>query len=346
MSGGEKYMLSLALALSKEHNVSLFWDPKDKEAIASHAKARFDFDLAKLKFTPNIFSKKTSLLQRLQKSKAYDRIIYLSDGSIPFVSCPLLIHFQTPMQWVDGHSLKNRFKISRVKKIICNSQFTKSYIDKTFSVKSVVLYPPVFIPELNSKIVKENTILHVGRFGITTSGSSFKKQDVLVKAFKEMVDQGFNNWQLVLVMSVKKEDLEKAEQFIKETRGYPIKVVINPKNQELWEWYQKAKLYWHASGFGEDLASHPDRAEHFGISTVEAMGTGAVPLSFKAGGQPEIISDGMDGYLWEDVADLKTKTLELATNQTLYVGLSQSARGKAKLFSEAAFKKKAEELVI
>ncbi len=46
----------------------------------------------------------------------------------------------------------------------------------------------------------------------------------------------------------------------------------------------EASIFWHAAGFGEDLERDPNRAEHFGIVTVEAMAAGCVPVVFDAGG--------------------------------------------------------------
>jgi len=36
--------------------------------------------------------------------------------------------------------------------------------------------------------------------------------------------------------------------------------------------------------------------EHFGITTVEAMAAGCVPLVYDSGGQAEIVSSGYNGY--------------------------------------------------
>ena len=43
-------------------------------------------------------------------------------------------------------------------------------------------------------------------------------------------------------------------------------------------------LFWHAAGLGEDPTTNPDRFEHFGISVVEAMSAGAVPMVYEHGG--------------------------------------------------------------
>ena len=336
MSGGEKYMLTLGQCLAKEHTVTLFWDIQRKEEIFEAAKKRFDFDLSPLTITDSIFEGKVALATRLQKSREYDAIIVLSDGSIPLVLCDLIVHFQSPVEWVKT-GLKTRLKLSRIKRVICNSEFTKSFIDRKFHCKSQVIYPPVIIQGEYSEAEKTNSILNVGRFGINQAGSSYKKQDVLAETFKNMVDQGLTGWELVFVMSVQEKDIEAAKGFVDACKGYPIKFSLNPTNDQLWEEYKKARIYWHASGFGEDLTSHPDRAEHFGISTVEAMGMGAVPIVFKAGGQPEIVVDHVNGRLWQTTEELQAITTEVINNSKVYATLVEEAIRSVDTFSKESF---------
>ena len=61
---------------------------------------------------------------------------------------------------------------------------------------------------------------------------------------------------------------------------------------ELRDLYGRASIFWHAAGLGEDPERHPDRYEHFGITTVEAMSAGAVPVVIDAAGQAEIVEQG------------------------------------------------------
>jgi len=323
MSGGEKYMLSIALCLSQKHDVSLFWDVTKKDEIITSAKNRFDFDLSKLTFIDSIFSSKVSFVDRFMDSRKFDRIILLSDGSLPFLGCPTIVHFQSPVEWVDV-SFKTKLKIARIKKIICNSLFTKSYIDRKFGVHSAVVYPPIVLGKKKG-LSKTNTILHVGRYGIQQSGSSYKKQEVLVQTFKKLVDEGLHDWELSLVMTIQEGDKEKVQILQKSAENYPVRFVINPENATLWEEYEKAKIYWHASGFGEDLLKHPDRAEHFGMSTVEAMGMGAVPVVINAGGQKEIVTDGENGFVWNTLEELEQKTTNLINDTQSYERLAKNA---------------------
>lgn len=334
MSGGEKYMLSLAKCLAKKYTVDIFWDTSKKEEIVDKAKKRFAFDLSEFTFVPSLFTPDVSFVTRFMESRIYDHIIILSDGSLPFLGCPTTIHFQSPVEWVDL-SFKSKVKMARIKHVVCNSQFTKSYIDKKFKIKSTVIYPPIALPEKKG-IKKTNNILHVGRYGINNSGSSYKKQEVLADVFKSMVDQGLKDWELVFVVSLREEDKEKLAILQNETKEYPVRYVINPTNSALWEEYEKAKIYWHASGFGEDLKTHPDRAEHFGMSTVEAMGMGAIPIVINAGGQKEIVQHGENGYVWntkEELIHYTTHIIEDQKDMKHFAGLAEASAEKYSLKS-------------
>lgn len=341
LGGGEKYMLTAASCLSREHSVFLFWND---QSIIKKAEERFGLDLSKVGLARNIFSKETTFFRRVLETRKYDLIIYLSDGSIPFIlSKKVFIHFQFPVEWVNGRSFKIKLKLLRVPKIFCNSYFTKSFIDKKFTVKSIVLYPPAQIE--TGKTKKENIILHVGRFGLSIEGSNFKKQDIMIESFKKMIANGLTNWRFILVISFQTKDKERVEELEEKAKGLPIQFLKNPKNSTLLDLYGKAKIYWHASGFGEDLVKYPERAEHFGISTVEAMGAGAVPVVINAGGQPEIIGDGKNGFLWNNLEELQKRTLQLINDETLMRKMSKAAIERAVVFSGDRFCREVREMI-
>lgn len=336
LGGGEKYMLTAASLLSENHQVSISWDTSNSDEIRQAAKQKFDIDLTRVSFMSNIFNKETSFVSRLSESKAFDLIIFLSDGSIPLVSTRLFIHFQFPVEWINGKSLLNKLKMKRVDKIICNSEFTKSFIDRKFSVSSYVLYPPADIRS-KKNIKKQNIVLHVGRFGQDREGHNYKKQDVMIDVFKKMVDNGLKQWQFVIAISVKKEDEKNLKTLKMKAQGYPIVFLENVSNSTLQEVYGKAKIYWHASGFGEDLEKHPERAEHFGMATVEAMASGAVPVVINAGGQTEIVEDKKSGFLWNSEEELISKTKNIIENESIRKEISTQAVKRAQKFSKDAF---------
>ena len=77
--------------------------------------------------------------------------------------------------------------------------------------------------------------------------------------------------------------------------------------------------------------------EHFGISTVEAMSAGVVPLVFAGGGQLEIVSDGVNGVLWNTPDELIAKTFELIKDKQKYSEMSKAAIIRASDFDVAQF---------
>jgi glycosyltransferase involved in cell wall biosynthesis len=295
LGGGERYTLSFALVLAKNgYDVDLEW--RDS-GIKGTLEKRFGMDLTKINVIPDI-----------KKGNGYDLCFWVSDGSIPLMHARNnILHFQVPFQGVGGRSLLNRMKLFRINKIICNSNFTKRIIDKEFGVESIVIYPPVDTKNIVPKR-KENIILFVGRFSQLAQS---KHQDVLVKSFKKLVDKNPKDWRLVLAGGVEigaEDYLAYLDEMVK---GYPIEIWKSPDYEKLTDLYGISKIFWSASGFGVDENKNPGKVEHFGITVVEAMAAGAVPIVFNGGGHKEIVEESVSGYLWNSPKELIRKTITL-----------------------------------
>lgn len=336
LGGGEKYMLTAAAFLSKKNQVDLFWD----ENLLDTASQKFNIDLSRVTTKKNIFNKSTNLTKRLIETSKYDVIFYLSDGSVPIIACKLYLHFQFPVEWVNSGKLITKQKIKRVKKIICNSKFTKEYIDKKFNVKSIVIYPPTYLnkdyPKVDYKN-KKNYILNVGRLSKGKSGEFFKKQDFLIDAFKSLTKQGVNDYELILAVSFTKNNAHLVEELKELAKDSKIKIYENLSLEKLNKLYEESKIYWHASGYGEDLMNNPEKAEHFGITTVEAMANGLVPVVINAGGQTEIVENKKNGFVWNSQRELIDYTINLIHELELFQKLSTEAIKDSKKFSTDEF---------
>jgi glycosyltransferase involved in cell wall biosynthesis len=262
-----------------------------------------------------------------------------------------ILHFQVPFRKVGGRSILNRLKLAKFSHIICNSYFTKKYIDQEYGVASQVVYPPVGVEEFKSGR-KENLIISVGHFtkakacqeGLIRSLHA-KKQDILIKVFKKMYDQGLKDWRLALIGGALKEDASYVQSLKNLTRGYPVEIKTNIKFTELKNYYGRAKIYWHATGFGEDEQKYPERMEHFGITTVEAMASGCVPIVINKGGQPEIVTDEVSGRLWLTKRGLANKTLQLIKSVNLWKKLSLQAIKDSQKFSKKVFYQRMDEII-
>ena len=346
LGGGEKYMLSAAVCLSEEHKVSVFWDDA---AILQKANERFHLDLKKVNIVKNIFSSDVSTLQRFTSTSKYDTIFFLSDGSIPVTMAKkTILHFQFPVEWVNGKSLVSKIKFQKISKVVCNSNYTKKYIDRKFGIHSIVLYPPCGDTEHPVDVTKnkKNIVFTVGRYNHLSTGGSFKKHEVMIDTWKQMIDAGVKDWKFVLATSYLEDSKKYVDQLEKLIANYPIEIIRNGSYESIQRLYKEAKIYWHASGYGENLEKHPERTEHFGISTVEAMYNGAVPIVINAGGQKEIIIDGVDGFLWETLEELKQYTHKLIGHDTILTKMSKAAQEKSGQFSTQRFCKELNRIIL
>ncbi|MFN7998841.1 MAG: N-acetyl-alpha-D-glucosaminyl L-malate synthase BshA [Bryobacteraceae bacterium] len=75
----------------------------------------------------------------------------------------------------------------------------------------------------------------------------------------------------------------------------------------------------------------PSELESFGLAALEAMACGVPPIATRVGGVPELISDGVDGYLEApgDVTALSGHVIELLTDDALHEKISTAARRTA-----------------
>lgn len=340
LGGGERYTLTFANDLAQMgYRVDVFWHDK---SIGEEIKERFGFGVDRLNFTDNLFVKDKKTRQNLMKG--YDLIFFVSDGSIPLLAAKKnILHFQVPFHGVGGRSLLNLLKLRKIDLIVCNSFFTKKVIDKEYGVRSEVLYPPVDV-ESFKPLKKENLIINVGRF---TNLMHSKRQDVLAKSFIKMCDEQkekVKGWKLVLI-GADKEGKEYVSDLKKMAKGYPIEILTNPHFNDLKQLCGQAKIFWTAAGFGFDEEKQPEKMEHFGITTVEAMASGCVPVVINKGGQKEIIEEGKNGLLWDEEKQLIDKTLGLMENKNEWSELSRAAQKRSLIFSRKEFYERIKKLV-
>ena len=372
LGGGERYCLTVAEILIKNgYSVDIFWSG-DKTLIEK-AEKRFSLDLKELKMVPDIFGikpqnlnllethddlskftnrvadpfrlkvKLSSISKKIKNNRKYDVLFYLSDGSIPLlfgkknylhVQVPFVNHYDLPSR------ISRRLKSKLFTNIICNSQFTAKYQDQDVKNKVLVVYPPVDVDKFYASKSKENIILSVGRFDNILNA---KKQDVLVDAFRQLSQKSpIGNWKLVLAGgSLTDPEKNSFLQYLqKNAQNLPVEFMVNPPFNVLQELYSVAKIYWHAAGFEVDETVHPENTEHFGITVVEGMASGLVPVVVEQGGIPEIVDNGVSGFLWKTVDELVAKTQKLIDDPEILKLMSQQSLINCQQFSKSNFEKK------
>ncbi|WP_294431192.1 glycosyltransferase, partial [uncultured Treponema sp.] len=113
------------------------------------------------------------------------------------------------------------------------------------------------------------------------------------------------------------------------------KFYFEPSRAEIEKLYAESEIFWHAKGINEE---NPLYFEHFGITTVEAMSAGCVPIVINKGGQKEIVDDSC-GFKWNTLEELISITENLVKNHDKISELSKNAVLRAEIYTKQAFGK-------
>ncbi len=354
--GGEKYLCRIAeFASNLGHNVDLITPEKNLDIKILEQKLNVRLEKVKIHklkgfLLENILAKYIAIPFFVFKlSKKYDLFINQENNSIiPSRSKMSIYICQLPMRRANTSSffknilvavlhVASNFSLKSYSKTVTYSFFNKRWIETWRKSQTIeVLYPPVdtkeFVP-----FYKDKVILSTGRFFIKGHN---KKQRELIREFKDMFKRHseLRNWEFHLAGGVggSSEDREYLEACKQEAKGYPIYFHIDATFSALKELYGRAKIFWHATGLGEEC---PTKMEHFGITTVEAMAAGCVPVVINKGGQPEIVRHGIDGFLWKETEELKGYTLELIKDEELWGKMSKESINRAQCFGQESFEK-------
>lgn len=236
------------------------------------------------------------------------------------------------------------FQVDKYDHLIINGDYTGAWVEKRWQLKPTSkLYPPVNMYNPGSTPdSKENIILSVSRFEI--SGS--KKQIEMVQAFTKMCQRHpdeTQGWKLVLVGGSTPGNtyLESLQEAVAKSQC-AIEIRANASVGEIKDYYRRAAVFWHACGLDE---SRPERVEHFGMTTVEAMQNCCVPIVIDGGGQREIVENGDCGFRFTTLDELQSFSLIVMGNPEQRRRMAARAFQRSQLFSREVFKEKLDKLL-
>lgn len=229
----------------------------------------------------------------------------------------------------------DRLRLARYGHVVANSAFTAGWVRRRWG-RTALVVPPLVRPLGPGP--KGRVVLSVGRF---TGGARSKGQLALVEAFRRLDPDGRTGWELHLAGHV--ADPRHLDEVRAAATGLSVHLHPDCGRRELEGLYRRAALYWHACGLGADADRHPERLEHFGISVVEAMGAGAVPLVLDAGGPAETVAGVAP--TWHDLDALVAESTRLISSPEARDGLADRARARADAFGPAAFAARVDDLL-
>jgi glycosyltransferase involved in cell wall biosynthesis len=333
LGGGERYVYALAEALesSVEVHLAALEVPDPERLRALEFAVRPVAEIHPLEFP--------------EASAAYDLAVYLTNSPPPpsYAAHSLLV-VQFPFEGLSGETAVRAEQRHALERYACvvYSEFARDWLRRRWDSEATILHPPVDIGS-GAPGKKGDLILGVGRF---FSAEHSKRQDVLVSAFRSLqAHADFAGWRLVLAGGA--ADDEDGREFVAAVRSsaesLPVEIEENVSQDRLRDLYHEATFFWHATGFGRG-PNEPERAEHFGMSTVEAMSYGAVPLVFADGGQLEVVTHDW-GRLWHTPDELVQQTLELVRDRSEVQRLANSAVVASQSFARPIFVTKLKQLV-
>ncbi|MFT4520485.1 MAG: GT2 family glycosyltransferase [Halioglobus sp.] len=236
------------------------------------------------------------------------------------------------------------FQVDKYDYLVINGDYTGEWVNKRWQLQPThKLYPPISMYNPDSAVdKKEKMILSVSRFEV--SGS--KKQMELITAFSAMCEEfpeRTEGWKLVLMGgstpdNVYFRQLEEAA----ESARCPIEIKANAPFGDIKDNYRRASIFWHACGLDETL---PQRVEHFGMTTVEAMQNCCVPIVIDGGGQREIVVQGKSGYRFSSLQELQEFSFSIMDDEQKRLEMAGQAFERSHLFNQKVFKGRLESLL-
>ncbi len=255
------------------------------------------------------------------------------------------------LKWGSEGALKRhspRDALRAYDRIISISNFTSEWIDRRWQLPSTELQPPIDTKlfGLDGPPAKEKIILTVGRF---FAGGHNKKHHEIASAFIRLRQEGVipDGWRLVFVGSRHREHQMHLDYFDRLTElcaGHPIDILPDLPFADLLTYYRKASIYWHGAGWGERVEQFPERFEHFGMTTCEAMACACVPVVFDAAGQREIVASEDLGFRYSTYEMLATQMGMLVNaSPEMLAQIGERAQKSIERFARANFQARVRE---
>lgn len=229
--------------------------------------------------------------------------------------------------------------------VVAQSEYVRGFVNRIWGRDAQVVHPPIDVPEAEPDWAgKERMVVSVGRF---FAGGHTKRQEAMVDAFRALCDTGLEGWRLHLAGGVHRDAAHRGyfESVAARAEGYPVVLHPDAPYQTVQDLYRRGSIYWHAAGYGADASSDPAALEHFGMTTVEAMAHGAVPVVFAGGGSAEVVRAGEQGFLWRDPGELARQTLELIGDPAMRLRVGTAARARSRDFARPIFSRRIVEVL-
>lgn len=339
--GAERYAAALASVLSELGlNVTLATTELDSlDPVADY----FDVDLSRVRLLPlheprGVGRRLPDAVRHLWRDASWATQIgalrpdfvfnslYKSELTVPSARNFYLCHFPhrrdlrlrgARKRYVDAvaavrSSVFGRFPRNQ-ERVIANSHFTADAVLLRWGRRADVIFPPCPTMGVGEVPAKDRAIIAVGRYAEPIAHIPNKRFDVLVDTFRSATDLHEAGWSLRIAGSSDEAGHPYIDRLRELAGDAPITFHVNVEFETLVNLYRSAELYWHAQGYGEEVREYPEAHEHFGMSVVEAMSAGCIPIVHRSAGPAEVVSALPEDQTWGSVQELLERTRAATT---------------------------------
>lgn len=203
-----------------------------------------------------------------------------------------------------------------------NSNFTSYWLKEIWAIpeeKIKVIYPPV-------NFVNVQAQKKLGSIFVCSRIEPSKKIEEIIRAFLSS-EKLKERCVLIIAGSIKGESVSYRNHL--ESISPLVRFVFEPTWKEIEELYAESTFFWHAKGFQE---TNPYLMEHFGITPIEAMSAGCIPVVINKGGLAEIVTSDC-GFRWNTLEELVQFTEFVLAEPEKVESFSKASIEKSKEFS-------------
>jgi GT2 family glycosyltransferase len=346
--GGERYILSVAAALSGQYTTYFCTPSRYSYYRLASIGSSLGVDVSSIRLIDK---------SRLNDLDHIDVHIVMGNELLPEIQ-PMgvkanVYHCQFPFPMEEDYVTRNLGNAEAYDCVVVNSEFTKKNYEKQANFFAIednpihVINPPV---NTQSSCSGKNydtgqiNILNVGRF---IAGGHCKKQKEILSAFIALChssSEDGNLYKLTFIGSLSSSpaDIQYFNELKILAEDYNVIFIVNACLDELCTFYETAHFYWHGTGINESFEDNPEVFEHFGITPVEAMSRGAIPIVWYQGGPSEVCSNFKNLHA-HNIEAYGRITLEILASHPRM--LSDALKLESNKYSEKRFSTEVQSLV-
>ena len=206
-----------------------------------------------------------------------------------------------------------RNRVKRIDRFLAVSDYTRGFVQQIWRRDSTTLYPPCPIQLYkSSNSDREDLAITIGRI------VPEKRMHLLIALARKLPKTRF-----IIIGSVGSEN-DAYFKYLKKNAPTNLSIVLSPL-RKTGDLVARAKVYIHCAD-----------NEHFGITIVEAMAAGCVPVVHDSGGPREIVTQDV-GYRWKNTDQASQLISKLMEDDALRARLSRYASARAEAFSPQVF---------